>query len=140
MPCDLNKDSINGQDFSSHPIFNSICVLSPKSLRNVNKLYYAYVLGPTVTLICAFTILIPTYKTPRKRSFVLYLSKESQRPLSGHKMVQVGPKHRCSQFEHHVWLFCRETKWKSDFKHRCESPHLWGTARNHGFLLTVFGL
>ena len=104
------KISINGQDFSSHPIFNSICVLSPKSLRNVNKLYHSHVLGLTVTLICAFTVLISTYKTPRKKSFMLYLSNESQRPLSDHKIVQVGPKHRCSQFEHHVWLFCRETK------------------------------
>lgn len=39
-------------------------------------------------------------------------------------MVQVGPKHRCSQFEHHVWLFCRDTKWKGNFKHRSWSPHL----------------
>lgn len=30
----------------------------------------------------------------------------------GHKIVQVGHEHRCSQFEHHAWLFCRETKWK----------------------------
>lgn len=30
----------------------------------------------------------------------------------GHKIVQVGPEHRCSQFEHHAWLFCWETKWK----------------------------
>lgn len=28
--------------------------------------------------------------------------------------LQVGPEYRCSQFEHHAWLFCRETKWKSN--------------------------
>lgn len=124
MPCDLNKIPSMGR-ISALIQFLIAFVLSPKSLRNVNKLYHAYVLGPTVTLICAFTILIPTYKTPGKRSFVLYLSKRiSETHFQAAKWSKLAPNTGAPQFEHHVWLFCRDTKWKSNFNHRSENPHI----------------
>lgn len=57
--------------------------------------------------------LAPNFKPPRKKKVSLLSGDNESKRSRPQKIVQVGPKRRCSQFEHHAWLFCRETKWKT---------------------------
>lgn len=58
------------------------------------------------------SVFSPKFQTSKKKKVSLLSGDNESKRSRPQKIVQVGPKRRCSQFEHHAWLFCRETKWK----------------------------
>lgn len=116
LSCDLNK---NEHSFSSHPIFNSICLLLPKSLNNVGKLYNnLHMLGLRARLIYVFIILTPNFQTPKEtKSFLVkfksWIQETTFRP-------QNSPGWACTQVLP-VWTSCLAFLQRSKMKERLQT-------------------